>query len=297
MLIIEQHKIPIGVPKTRLLDYALQVIKTVPSRSALKKIIKREELLVDGIPGNSGSWVIANQQISLIDLELKPPKALDIKLDIIFEDEHIAIINKPSGIEVSGNKYYTIQNALVTKIKHSSEPDALKWARPVHRLDMPTSGLLLVAKTASAIMKLGQQFEKREIQKKYTAIVAGNLHDAGEITTPIVNQKALSSYKPISHCHSLKLQWLSLVELIPHTGRTHQLRIHMADFGFPIVGDRQYGTGPLLKGKGLFLAAVELSFVHPYNNKPITITINHPKKFDTLMEREERRWEQYETKN
>ncbi len=297
MLIIEEHIVPLEVPKIRLLDYALKVFKTVPSRSAIKKIIKRKEILVDGIPGNSGSWVIANQKISIIDLELKPPKALNIKLDIIFEDEHIAIINKPAGIEVSGNKYYTIQNALVTKIKHSSEMDALKWARPVHRLDMPTSGLLLVAKTASAIMKLGQQFEKREIQKKYTAIVAGSLLDAGEISTPIVNQKALSSYKPITHCHSLKLQWLSLVELIPHTGRTHQLRIHMADFGFPIVGDRQYGTGPLLKGKGLFLAAVELSFVHPYSNKPITVTINHPKKFDVLMEREERRWEQYETKN
>jgi RluA family pseudouridine synthase len=293
MLILEQHTVPTGVPKTRLLDYALQVIKTVPSRSAIKKIIRREELLIDGIPGNSGSWVIANQQISLIDLELKPPKALDIKLDIIFEDEHIAIINKPAGIEVSGNKYYTIQNALVAKIKHSSEPDALKWARPVHRLDMPTSGLLLIAKTASAIMKLGQQLEKHEIQKKYSAIVAGNLPNSGEINTPINNQNALSSYKPVARCHSLKMQWLSLVKLTPHTGRTHQLRIHMAELGFPIVGDRQYGKGPLLKGKGLFLAAVELIFVHPYNNKPITVTINHPKKFNALMEREERRWMRY----
>ncbi len=293
MLVIEQHTVPEGVSKTRLLDYALEVFTTVPSRSSMKKVIKRSALLVDGKPGSSGSWVVENQEITLIDLELKSPKPLDIKLDIIFEDEHLAVINKPAGIEVSGNKYYTIQNALVANIKLSSEPDALKWARPVHRLDMPTSGLLLVAKTASAIMKLGQQLEKHEIHKKYYAIVAGKLDKSGEIATPIENQEALSHYNCVSHCHSLKMQWLSLVELSPLTGRTHQLRIHMADFGFPIVGDRQYGNGPLLKGKGLFLAAVELSFLHPITDEPISIKINPPKKFDALMEREELRWEKY----
>ncbi len=293
MLVIEQHTVPEGVSKTRLLDYALGVFTTVPSRSSMKKVIKRSALLVDGKPGISGSWVEENQEITLIDLELKSPKPLDIKLEIIFEDEHLAVINKPAGIEVSGNKYYTIQNALVANIKLSSEPDALKWARPVHRLDMPTSGLLLVAKTASAIMKLGQQLEKHEIHKKYHAIVAGKLDKSGEIATPIENQEALSHYSCISHCHSLKMQWLSLVELSPLTGRTHQLRIHMADFEFPIVGDRQYGNGPLLKGKGLFLAAVELSFLHPITDEPISIKINHPKKFDALMEREELRWEKY----
>jgi 23S rRNA-/tRNA-specific pseudouridylate synthase len=173
------------------------------------------------------------------------------------------------------------------------EFDALKWARPVHRLDMPTSGLLLVAKTASALMKLGQMLEKREIQKKYYAIVGGNLLGSGKITIPIDDQKSISYYQFISQCHSLKMQWLTLVELSPFTGRTHQLRIHMANHGFPIVGDQQYGDGPLLKGKGLFLAAVELSFLHPATNEAIKIKIKQPKKFNDLMEREERRWEKY----
>ncbi len=295
MLVIEQHTVPAKVSRIRLLDYALAVFTVVPSRSNMKKVIKRGALLVDGNIGQSGSWVEEGQEISLVDLELKPPKPLDINLEVVFEDEHIAIVNKPAGIEVSGNKFYTIQNALVKSIKPSMEPDALKWARPVHRLDMPTSGLLIVGKTAIALMKLGKMLENKEVSKKYHAIVSGNLVGSGKVTIPIENQEAISAYKCISQCHSLKMQWLSLVELSPHTGRTHQLRIHMSKLGFSIVGDRQYGAGPLLKGKGLFLAAVELNFVHPITNKLINIKIKHPKKFDALMEREERRWIRYNT--
>jgi len=295
MLIIDKHTVPAKVPQIRLLDYALDVFDTIPSRSSLKKIIKRGALLVDGKPGQSGTWIKENQEITLVDLENKPPKPLEINLDNVYEDEHLAVINKPAGIEVSGNKYYTIQNALVVGIKPSLEPDALKWARPVHRLDMPTSGLLLVGKTASALMKLGQMLENKEIHKKYHAIVSGNLDGTGIIDFTIKDQEAISYYKRISQCHSLKMQWLTLVELSPHTGRTHQLRIHMAQLGFPIVGDRQYGEGPLLKGKGLFLAAVELFFKHPITNNPINIKINQPKKFDALMEREEKRWSKYNT--
>lgn len=293
MLIIEQHTVPKGVPKIRLLDYALEVFATIPSKSSMKKVIKSGALLVDGKPEKGGSWVVENQQIELIDLELKPPKPLDFKLDVVFEDEHLAIINKPAGIEVSGNKYYTIQNALITNIKVSKEPDALKWARPVHRLDMPTSGLLLIAKTATAVMKIGHLLENRDVKKIYRAIVAGNLSDSGEISKNIDGQEALSYYSCIDRCNSLKMQWLSLVELTPHTGRTHQLRIHMAQIGHPIVGDREYGSGPLLKGKGLFLSAVGLSFIHPITNEQLNVNISQPNKFDALMEREERRWNQY----
>jgi len=293
MLILEQHTVPPDLQKIRLLDYALLIFKTIPSRSGMKKVIKSGSILVNGQPGHASNWVLEGQHITLVDLENKPPKPLHIKLEIIFEDEHLAIINKPAGIEISGNKYYTIQNALLTNIALSKEPDALKWARPVHRLDMPTSGLLLVAKTAEALMNLGQQFEKRKVQKKYMSIVAGKLSGSGEINTSISNQKAQTQYNVISNCHSLKTQWLSLVELIPHTGRTHQLRIHMANHGYPIVGDRLYGNGPLLKGKGLFLASVTISFTHPQSNKPLEFSISQPNKFDSLLEREERRWKQF----
>lgn len=296
MLIIQEHTVPTGVSQIRLLDYALQIFTSIPSRSSMKKVIKSGALLVDGTPGQPSSWVLEGQQITLVDLENKPPKPLNFKLEIIFEDEHLAVINKPAGIEVSGNKYYTIQNALVANITPSTEPDALKWPRPVHRLDMPTSGLLLIAKTASSIMNLGQQLETRKVQKKYRAIVAGNLPDKGGINSDIAGQEALTSFSCIDRCHSLKMQWLSLAELCPYTGRTHQLRIHMADYGFPIVGDNRYGSGPLLKGKGLFLASVALQFTHPHNNMPLNIIINQPDKFDALFEREERRWERFNKK-
>ena len=293
MLVLQQHTVPCDPQKIRLLDYALLIFKTIPSRSGMKKVIKSGSILVNGQSGHASNWVLEGQQITLIDLENKPPKPLHIKLEIIFEDEHLVIINKPAGIEISGNKYYTIQNALLTNIALSKEPDALKWARPVHRLDMPTSGLLLVAKTATALMNLGQQFEKRKVQKKYMAIIAGKLSGSGEINTPIANQDAQTQYNVISNCHSLKTQWLSLVELLPQTGRTHQLRIHMANYGYPIVGDKLYGNGPLLKGKGLFLAAVAISFTHPQSIKPLEFSISQPKKFDSLLEKEERRWKQF----
>ena len=293
MLILQEHTVPANLPKIRLLDYVLLIFSTIPSRSGMKKVIKSGSILVDGEIGHASSWVSEGQKISLVDLENKPPKPLNINLEIIFEDEHIAVINKPAGIEVSGNKYYTIQNALVASIKPSIELDALKWPRPVHRLDMPTSGLLLVAKTATALMNIGQQFEKRLVQKKYLAIVAGNLSGSGEIKSPIEDQEAQTQYRVVSNCHSLKTNWLSLVELFPHTGRTHQLRIHMANYGYPIVGDRLYGSGPLLRGKGLFLSAVAISFTHPKSNKPIEIHISQPKKFDTFLNKEEHRWNSY----
>ncbi len=291
MQILQEHIVPEGIPRIRLLDYTLQVFSIIPSRSQMKKIIKRGGVLVDGKVGQKSDWVAENQKIILTDSEAKPPKPLDLKLDIIYEDEHLAIINKPAGIEVSGNKFFTVQNALMTNINSSSEPDTLKWPVPVHRLDMPTSGLLLIAKTASSVMRLGQQLEARQVQKKYHAIVAGNIPEIGEINSDIDGQKALTSFKCIKRCHSLKVKWLSLVELTPHTGRTHQLRIHMADYGFPIVGDRKYNNGPLLIGKGMFLTAIGLSFLHPHNNNLMNIIINPPNKFNTLLEREERRWE------
>ncbi len=296
MLIIEKHIVQNLTQKIRLIDYALSVFSTVSSRSSLKKIIKRQELLVDDIPASSGMWVAENQIITLIDLEQNPPKPLNLPLEIVYEDNHLAIIIKPAGIEVSGNKYHTIQNALIGNISPSNENDALKWPRPVHRLDMPTTGLLIVAKTAYAIMKLGQDLENKKIQKRYRAVVAGNIPDKGEIDIPINGKPALSSFVCIKRYHSLKMQWLSLVDLYPHTGRTHQLRIHLSEYGFPIVGDKKYTTGPLLKDKGLFLSAVGLKFNHPNSGKIIDVTMPQPSKFDGLLSREERRWQRYHSK-
>ena len=101
-------------------------------------------------------------------------------------------------------------------------------------------------------------------------------------------------YVRIKTVRSIKNDWLSLIDLFPLTGRTHQLRIHMSKLGFPILGDKLYGTeGLILKGKGLFLSAVELTFPHPKNNKTVNIKIDEPEKFEVFLNREERRWVKY----
>ena len=205
----------------------------------------------------------------------------------------IALIHKPAGIVVSGNQFHTVQNALLHNLKVSKAVDAFKLPRPVHRLDHATSGLLLIAKTTSANIALSQQFENKTIQKRYQAVVIGKLAaDKGKIEQAIEGKIAVTKYEVKQISPSLKTQHLSLLDLYPLTGRTHQLRIHLANLGHPILGDKLYhGTHPLLQGKGLFLCAVELSFEHPLNKKKMNFCMEAPNKFSYRMEQEKRRWE------
>lgn len=170
----------------------------------------------------------------------------------------------------------------------------MNWARPVHRLDNQTSGLLVIAKTASSIINISKQFEKRKVEKKYLAIVMGATPKAGEIDFLIDNQASKSTFKTLKTINSLQSTKLSLVELKPLTGRTHQLRIHCADSGFPILGDKIYGPeGNTLLHKGLFLSAVELNLSHPKTSETMQFKINAPSKYNSLLEREERRWKKF----
>ncbi|MEN8254590.1 MAG: RluA family pseudouridine synthase [Verrucomicrobiota bacterium] len=291
MIIKETHRVPEGIGGVRLSDYARTAFPTIPSRKGIAKAIKRGELLVDSAPAQSGDWVQAGQILELVDLQQRIPKAYRLPLEVVFEDEHLAVINKPPGIEVSGNKFKTIENALAGSLSPSTRPDALDWPQPVHRLDYSTSGLLLVAKTAGAQVFLGRQFEARKIHKRYCAVVMGELSAPGQIDEPINGLQAHSRYAPVQTVPSLRSGHLTLVDLFPATGRTHQLRIHMATIGHPIVGDQKYGTaGNVLKGKGLFLAAVELRFPHPADQREMALSIDTPPKFDSLLRREQTRF-------
>jgi len=294
MITLKHHKVPDAIADIRLVDYVVYIFPEIPSRSAAKKSIKRGEILINSNKSEQGEWVKTGQVISLIDLQNKPPKIFELKLEIVFEDDHLAVINKPASISVSGNKYKTIVNALPFNLKTSKSDDALKWPLPVHRLDYPTSGLLLIAKTRSAQIQLGKQFEKRQVKKVYRAIIAGDIPKKGIINQSIDGQDAVTEYKLLISEPSLKVDAVSLVQLMPLTGRTHQLRIHLSEIGHPIIGDDKYGNDlPLLKGKGLFLSAIGLEFAHPITNEKCKFQIDQPQKFTSFLERESRRWKKY----
>lgn len=269
----------------------------IPSRKGVKKAIKNGELRLNGEVVEGGRWLKEGDVITLIDLNLKPPKEYQLKIEVVYEDEYFAIINKPAGINVSGNEYKTIQNTLNFNLKPSSQIDRLNWPLPVHRLDNQTSGLLIIAKTKTARVKFGQALEQKKIEKKYHAIVMGEIRGDGEINFPIEEKESISHYKVINKIPSLQSGFLSLLELSPKTGRTHQLRIHCKSIGTPILGDKLYGNiGEVLKHKGLFLAAVSLKFNHPITKEELSVLIPTPKKFLKRLENEERRFLKFNKK-
>lgn len=293
MGILKTHIIPPEANKIPVFRYIHQVLEEFPTISSVKKAMSREIILVNGKKADWNMMAEPGMEIVIIEKNEKGIKPLKLDLEIIYEDEYMAVINKPAGIEISGNKYFTIQNALVYNIRKSKKDDYLNYPRPVHRLDFHTSGLLVIAKTRYALANLGQQFENRQVMKTYQALVAGKLEDESEIVTPVDGLESLTQLKVISHTRSIKTNWITQVYLYPKTGRKHQLRIHMAESGYPIVGDQLYGDGPVLKGKGLFLSAIGIKFHHPVTNSIIEFSISPPAKFKRILNSQQMNWEKH----
>lgn len=287
MVILEKHIVDSVTKDERVSDYLVNKFEIICTRKGIKKAIKSKRILQNSKPALSGNYVKKNDIFELIERIDKPPKIFPLKLDIVYEDDFLAIIEKPAGIAVSGNKYKTITNALAHNLKRSSQKDVLPYFQPIHRLDVATSGVLIVAKTYASRIALGKMLENRTISKTYLAVVQNKLEGKGLLNTSIDGKQCLSSYKSLLTQTSKKNGYLSVVELSPITGRTHQLRIHLSRLGFPIVGDKLYGdSNNLLKHKGLFLAAVSLSFEHPILNKKVVAKIEQPLKFNALLKRE-----------
>ena len=286
MQIIETHTVPKLNTPVRLQEYAVGIFMTVATKSALKKAIKKNLVSVNGILASTALYIHGGETISLLESpEQIQDKKLKLDLEIIYEDNYLAVINKPPGIVVSGNRFVSIDNALVQNLKKSTESDATR-PRPVHRLDYPTSGLLLIGKTSSVILTLNKLFEQKKIQKTYHAVTIGKMdsrfreNDKGEISLPVDQKEALSEYTVVRSVASSRFEFLNLVKLSPKTGRKHQLRKHLSAIGNPILGDREYGIeGLILKGKGLYLHASALEFTHPFTKEEMSIYIDLPGKF------------------
>ena len=164
----------------------------------------------------------------------------------------------------------------------------------MHRLDRATQGLVVIAKSQSAEVHLNRQFQNREVNKTYRAIVSGRLEGEGVIRVPIDGRVAETRWTSIVVNRCLRTQWMTTVKMWPKTGRTHQLRRHMSLLGHPITGDVLYGVeGQIYRGKGLFLSAEEIEFTHPKTGVLLHLTWPEPGKFQSLRERQTRRWQKF----
>lgn len=262
----------------RLTEYLPGVFPVLTTNSGIKKAIKRGQLLVNGASSTTGYHVQSGDVLSYITpkpvlVELPP-----IKISVVYEDEFIAVVNKPAGLTSSGNMRKTLANYLPHILQLSGEVDALPVPLLAHRLDKATSGLVIVGKTSAAIIELGAMLSAQKIDKKYAAIVEGTVSESiQQIDDPIDGQAAstvLVSRQVLTTKDPTSLLYLSL-----ETGRTHQIRKHLHSIGHPIVGDPIYNNEGLTFRRGLFLAAVEVRLTHPITNKPVACQIDLPSKF------------------
>jgi len=281
----EPHIVPDNISPQRLQEYGVGIFEALPTKSALKKALKKKFITVNGLLASTATIITGGERIILtISEDAEPKKQLLFPLKILFEDEHLAIVHKPPGIEVSGNKFKTIANALPQNLKPNHLSNGAR-PQPVHRLDYATTGLILIGKTNNSIRLLNQMFEDKVISKTYYAVTIGKMSEVGTITSEIDGKPSHTGFEVLQSVPSERFGQLNLVKLNPKTGRRHQLRKHLFGLGNPILGDREYFfEGLLLKGKGLYLHAFALEFVHPFTQEQICIEDELPEKFGKIFD-------------
>ncbi|MEM9886693.1 MAG: RluA family pseudouridine synthase [Bacteroidota bacterium] len=279
----ESHLVPPRTEAIRLSDYLGGVFQSIPSRKGMKKAIKKQLVFVDGEVASTAKYLYGGETIDLYE-EAKKKSTLQLDLGILYEDEDLAVVNKPSGIVVSGNQFRTLENALPNSLEKSTKIDRLAFPKPAHRLDFPTSGVLLVAKTQGTLASLKKQFEAHQIQKVYHAICIGEIPQKGYLKSPIQGKWASTQYEVLERVASSKYGYLNLLEVQILTGRRHQIRIHLSEIGHPILGDVQYGKESLTSsGNGLYLHASSIQFQHPITQVVVSISQMLPKKFKKIF--------------
>ncbi|MGB2761308.1 MAG: RluA family pseudouridine synthase [Maribacter stanieri] len=289
MQIKEIHIADENTVPTRLQEYGVGVFQKIATKSALKKAIKKQHVFVNGSIATTAIVIVSGDIIEYYHPAISGAKTrLKLNLDIVYEDDYLAVINKPAGILVSGNGFKTVANALVQNLKESLAKDAVN-PQPAHRLDYATTGLLLVGKTNSVITDLNRLFEHKNISKTYYAITIGAMNTTGTIDLDIDGKSAISTFEVVETVKSVRFTFLNLVRLNPQTGRRHQLRKHLLGIGNPILGDATYFLeGLQLKGKGLYLHAQSIEFNHPVTNENVHVVLELPKKFKKLFPKKDK---------
>ncbi|HAA81119.1 MAG TPA: RNA pseudouridine synthase [Thermoanaerobacter sp.] len=270
------------------------------TRSYIKKLIVDELVFVNGKTVKPSYKVKENDEVVVNIPEAEKIDVLpeNIPLDILYEDDDIIVINKPQGMVVHpapGNYSGTLVNALLYHCKNLSGINGILRPGIVHRLDKDTSGVMVVAKNDKAHISLSNQIKERSVFKKYVAIVEGVIKDEeGKIEAPIgrhpVDRKkmaviedgryALTLYKVLE-----RFKENTLVEAVIKTGRTHQIRVHMAYIGHPIVGDHVYGfKRQKFKLEGQALHSSVLGFMHPTKGVYMEFEAPLPEYFVRLIE-------------
>lgn len=269
------------------------------SRSRLQSWIKDGLVQVDGA-GAKASALLRGREVITVEPAAPAPlraEAEDLPLKIVFEDGDVIVIDKPAGMVVhagAGNHSGTLVNALLHHFGSLSQ--AVDPLRPgiVHRIDRETSGLLVVARTDSAHQSLARQFHDRMVEKTYIALVQGKMERLeGTIDAPITRDpvrrtrmtcKLGTGRRAVTHYSVMEqLDRFSLLRVQIETGRTHQIRVHLASLHHPVVGDRLYGAAASDLGR-FFLHAHRLAFDSPSNGRRLVFESPLPDEFNRLME-------------
>ena len=285
------------------IDKFLSVLVPDCSRNSIQKLIEQGNVTINGVAVNKKYKVSADDEILLITGELKPLDAEpeNIPLDIVYEDDDLLVVNKPRGMVVHpapGNYSGTLVNALLYHCKDSlSGINGVLRPGIVHRIDKDTSGLLIVAKNDKAHMGLAEQIKEHSFTREYNAVICGHLKDnEGTVNAPIgrnpKDRKKMcvtmqNSKSAVTHYNVIEeYNGYSHVSLKLETGRTHQIRVHMAHLGHPVAGDLVYGHDKKSADlNGQCLHAIKIGFIHPIKNEYMEFSTNLPDYFQNFIEK------------
>ncbi len=276
--------------EARLDQYLSQKLEI--SRSRVQKLIKSGNVLVDGKRTKPSHWLKAGERIVVeMEDEGPGPQPAEVDFRIIYHDSSLIVVDKPQGLTVHpapGVREPTLVNGLIRIFPEIKGVGSAQRPGIVHRLDKDTSGVMVVARTPEAYLKLQRQFQERVVKKSYIAIVEGNPPGEGEIPFSIgrdphhpgkfsvgayATREAFTAFRRIK-----QLGGYSVLLVCPRTGRTHQIRVHLSFAGYPIAGDPIYGNPPGPIGR-LALHAYCLSFIHPEKDERVFFCSPPPVEF------------------